>query len=330
MTLPLRTVSSLHTAVSEIGLGCWQLGAEWGPVSDQRAQEVLQAAHRAGVTFFDTADVYGKGLSERRIANFLRSSGARPFVATKVGRFPDPGFPGNFEFEVMRRHVLASRERLGVPILDLVQLHCVPPEHLHRGAVFAHLRRLRDEGVLRAWGASVESVAEAERCLQEPDCASLQLIVNVLRQTPVVSGLLDRCARQGVAVIVRLPLASGLLAGRMRADTKFAPDDHRTFNRDGAGFHVGETFAGLPFAEALQIVDELRPLLPAGVPMAQACMRWLLDHPAVTVVIPGATKPEQVLDNVASAALPPLGAAVHASLRAFWQRRVQPHVRGND
>lgn len=330
MTLPARIVPALRSPVSEIGLGCWQLGAEWGPVSDERAQQVLQAAHRAGVTFFDTADVYGKGLSERRIATFLRSSGARPFVATKVGRFPDPGFPGNFEFEVMRRHVLASRERLGVPVLDLVQLHCVPPEQLQRGAVFGHLRRLRDEGVLRAWGASVESVAEAQRCLQEPDCASLQLIFNVLRQTPVVSGLLDRCARQGVAVIVRLPLASGLLSGRMRADTKFAPDDHRTFNRDGAGFHVGETFAGLPFAEALRIVEDLRPLLPTGVPMAQACIRWILDHPSVTTIIPGATKPEQVLDNVAAAALPPLGASAHAQLREFWQRRVHPHVRGND
>ena len=262
--------------------------------------------------------------------SFLRGSGARPFVATKVGRFPDPGFPGNFEFDVMRRHVLASRERLGVDALDLVQLHCVPPEQLQRGVVFDHLRRLRDEGVLRAWGASVESVAEAERCLQERDCASLQLIVNVLRQTPVASGLLDRCARQGVAVIVRLPLASGLLSGRMTAATKFAPDDHRTFNRDGAGFHVGETFAGLPFAEALRIVDELRPLLPKGVSMAQASMRWLLDHPAVTVVIPGAIRPEQVRENCAAAALPPLTSELHTKLREFWRQRVQPHVRGND
>lgn len=330
MTLPQRLFGASGRKVGAVGLGCWQLGAEWGPVSDADAQAVLQTAHDVGVTFFDTADVYGRGRSEQRIASFLQRSGAQPFVATKVGRFPDPGFPGNFEHATMRRHVLASRERLGVPVLDLVQLHCLPPDQLQRGEVFEHLRRLRAEGVLRAWGASVESVAEAERCLQEPDCASLQLIVNVLRQTPIASGLLDRCARQGVAVIVRLPLASGLLSGRMRADTKFAADDHRTFNRDGAGFHVGETFAGLPYGEALRIVEELRPLLPPQVSMAQACMRWLLDHPAVTVVIPGATRPEQVRENCAAGALPPLDAAAHARLREFWRVRVQPHVRGND
>ena len=326
----VRSFPALGRVVSEIGLGCWQLGAEWGPVSDECAQSVLHTANLSGVTFFDTADVYGSGRSEQRIGQFLAASGARPLVATKVGRFSDRGTTDNFEFETMRRHVMASRARLAVDVVDLVQLHCVPCEQLQRGVVFQHLRRLRDEGVLRAWGASVESVAEAERCLQEKDCASLQLIINVVRQTPVACGLLDRCAAQGVAVIVRLPLASGLLSGHMRADSTFAPDDHRTFNRDGAGFHVGETFAGLPFAEALAIVEELRPLLPADESMAQASLRWLLDHPAVTTVIPGATKPEQVLHNVAAAALPSLGLLRHAQLRAFWQRRVQPHVRSKD
>ena len=325
-----RHLRAAARMIGEIGLGCWQLGAEWGAVSDERAQAVLQAAWDAGVTFFDTADVYGRGRSEQRIGAFMRRTGARPFVATKVGRFPEPGFPGNFEFAAMRAHVLASRQRLGVDCVDLVQLHCVPPAELQRGAVFEHLRRLHSEGVLRAFGASVESVAEAERCLQERDCASLQVIGNVLRQTPFVSGLLDRAAARGVAVIVRLPLASGLLSGRMRADTPFAADDHRAFNRDGAAFHVGETFAGLPFDRALALVDELRALLPTGVPMAPAALRWLLDHPAVTVVIPGATRPEQVLANCRASSLPPLGAEVHARLREFWRQRVQPHVRGND
>ncbi|MBK8098833.1 MAG: aldo/keto reductase [Planctomycetes bacterium] len=324
-----RLFPALSREVSEVGLGCWQLGAEWGDVSDAQAATVLQTAHEHGITFFDTADVYGRGRSERRLQAFL-AAGHRPVVATKVGRFPDPGLPQNVAFEVMRRHVQASRERLGVPILDLVQLHCLPRDLLFAGAAFAHLRRLREDGLLRAWGASVESVAEAERCLQEPDCASLQIIFSVLRQTPAVSGLLDRAAARGVAVIVRLPLASGLLAGNWRPDTKFAADDHRTFNRDGAAFHVGETFAGLPWERALAVVEGVRPLLPVGVPMAVAAMRWVLDHPAVTTVIPGATKPTQVVANASASTVAPFGAERHQRLREYWRTEVQPFVRGND
>ena len=316
--------------VSEIGLGCWQLGAQWGAVSDEQAEAVLQAAHDNGVTFFDTADVYGEGLSEQRVAAFLQRTGATPFVATKCGRFPRPGFPENFGFDVMRTHVLASRERLGVDSLDLVQLHCVPPEQLERGAVFEHLRRLRDEGVLRNWGASVESVAEADRCLQESDWASLQIIFNVLRQTPAVSGLLDRAVDNATAVIVRLPLASGLLSGRMTADRKFADDDHRSYNRDGGAFHVGETFAGLPLDRALRIVDDVGPMLGEKAAMAAASLRWILDHPAVTTVIPGATRAEQVVENCRASAMAPLTAQSHERLRSYWAADVQPFVRGND
>jgi aryl-alcohol dehydrogenase-like predicted oxidoreductase len=324
-----RIFPAANHPVSEIGLGCWQLGAEWGDVPDERAQQVLQAALDSGITYFDTADVYGRGRSEQRIAAFLQRTGARPFVATKVGRFPDPGMPANFRFETMRQHVLASRQRLHVDVLDLVQLHCVPPADLARGEVFDHLRKLRDEGVLRHWGASVESVAEAERCLMERDCASLQLIVNVFRQTPVEK-LFGTAAERGVAIIVRLPLASGLLSGHMRADSTFAADDHRTFNRDGGAFHVGETFAGLPLGNGVELVERLRPMLPEDVPMAQSALRWILDHPAVTTVIPGATRAEQVRANAAASAQGPLGTATHDALRTFWQQHVQPHVRGND
>lgn len=324
-----RLFAAAARQVSEIGLGCWQLGAEWGEVSDAAAEAVLQAAVAAGIDFFDTADVYGKGRSEQRLGDFLRRTGTRPFVATKVGRFPDPGMPANFAFETMRRQVLASRQRLGVDQLDLVQLHCMPPAELVRGQLFDHLRRLRDDGVLRQWGASVESIAEAEICLGQRDCASLQIIFNVLRQTPA-EALLDRAAERGVAIIVRLPLASGLLSGRMRADTRFAADDHRSFNRDGAAFHVGETFAGLPFDLALGLVEQLRAMLPAELPMATAALRWILDHPAVTTVIPGATRAEQVHANVAASAAAPLGPALHRQLQAFWRQQVRPHVRGND
>jgi aryl-alcohol dehydrogenase-like predicted oxidoreductase len=325
-----RLLGKTQRFVGEVGLGCWQIGAEWGEVPEARAMAVLEQALQRGVTFFDTADVYGKGRSERLVGQCLRGARARPFVATKVGRFPDPGFPGNFAFEAMRRHVLGSRERLGVERIDLVQLHCLPPQELERGAVFDHLRRLQQEGVVAHWGASVESVAEADRCLREPDCSSLQVICSVLRQTPMSSGLLARASKQKVAILARLPLASGLLSGRMTAATVFAADDHRTFNRDGLAFHVGETFAGLEFEDGLRLVAKLGTLLPPGLPMAQAALRWLLDHDEVTVVIPGASRPEQIAENCAASALPPLGPVLHAALREFFQKEVKPLVRGND
>ncbi len=326
--------------VSEVGLGCWQLGAEWGEVSDDAADGILRAAVDEGVTFFDTADVYGRGRSEQLVARTLAGLGRqdrdRCFVATKVGRMPDPGFPANFGYDVMRRHVEDSCRRLKVDQLDLVQLHCVPPEVLERGEVFDHLRRCRDDGLLKHWGASVESSAEAHRCLQEPDCASLQLICNVLRQTPVVGGLLARCQEQGVAVVVRLPLASGLLSGRMDAGRQFGADDHRSFNRQGEAFHVGETFAGLPFERGLELVERVRAVCAAGgrptdgSGLAMLSLRWILDHKAVTTVIPGATRRQQVRENSRAGLLEPLGEEMHAALAELWRTEVQPLVRGRD
>lgn len=323
-----RTFPASDSPVSEIGLGCWQLGAEWGAVTDEDAQRILRAAWAAGITFFDTADVYGAGRSERRVGRFLRETGATPFVATKLGRFPEPGWPWNFQGATIERHVDASRERLGVDTLDLVQLHCVPTDVLERGDAFAALRRLREAGKIAAWGASVETMRQADLCLRQPDCASLQVIFNLFRQEPR-DRLFDRCAAQGVAVIVRLPLSSGLLGGRMTAATAFAPDDHRSFNRDGDAFHVGETFTGLPFETGLALVDELRELVPAGADLALLAQRFVLDHPAVTTVITGATKPWQVARNAAASELPPLSAALHWRLRAWERDRVRPHVRGH-
>jgi aryl-alcohol dehydrogenase-like predicted oxidoreductase len=323
-----RLIPATSSPVSAIGLGCWQLGAEWGRVSDEEAQRILRGALDAGITFFDTADVYGAGRSERRIGRFLRETGSRPFVATKLGRFPEPGWPWNFRPATIRRHVEASCARLGVEALDLVQLHCVPTEVLERGEAFETLRRLRDEGRIRAFGASVETFRQAELCLREPDCASLQVIFNLFRQEPR-EALFERCRRQGVALIVRLPLSSGLLSGRMTAATRFAADDHRSFNRDGAAFHVGETFTGLPLQEGLALVDELRAIAPAGVDLAAFAQRWILDHPAVTTVITGATRPAQVRTNAGVADLPPLPRALHARLAAWQRERVRPHLRGH-
>lgn len=323
-----RRFAATGDPVSEIGLGCWQLGAEWGEVSDTDAQEVLRAAWENGITFFDTADVYGAGRSERRVGRFLGETRATPFVATKLGRYPEPGWPWNFRPTTIRRHVEASLARLGVEAIDLVQLHCVPTEVLERGEAFATLRALRDEGKLRAWGASIETPRQADLCLREADCASLQVIFNLFRQSPRDT-LFERCRARGIAVIVRLPLSSGLLSGRMTHATKFADDDHRSFNRDGAAFHVGETFTGLPFETGLDLVDELRHVAPHGVDLAAFAQRWILDHDAVTTVITGATKPHQVVRNAAVSAMPPLRRALHARLAAWEREAVRPHVRGH-
>lgn len=321
-------------AVSEIGLGCWQLGAaDWGNIDDAKAEQILSEAFALGVKFWDTADVYGAGLSERRIGRFLAgvAKGQRPFLATKLGRFSDPGWPKNFTYDGMRRHTEASLERLGVDRVDLTQLHCIPAEIMRQGDVFESLRKFQAEGLIGSFGASVETVAEALECLEVPGLASLQVIFNTLRQKPATE-LFDKARAKGVALIIRLPLASGLLSGRMTAETTFAENDHRTYNRDGQAFNVGETFGGLPFAKGVALVDELAVLLAAEglseTPLPQLALRYCLDFPAVTTVIPGASSVAQVRSNVAAANLPALPARTHDVLRQFYQTQVAPHIRG--
>ena len=314
-------------AAGEVGVGTWQLGGDWGEVSDETALATLRAAHEAGTNFLDTADVYGAGRSERLIGRFLRETGAKVFVATKLGRFGDPGWPQNFTRAVVRRHTEASLQRLGVEALDLTQLHCVPPEVLQRGELFGWLRELQAEGKIRAFGASVESMDEAAWCVQQDGCASLQIIFNLFRQKPIASLFAAARARR-VALIVRLPLASGLLAGKFTGATRFPATDHRNYNRDGQAFNVGETFAGLPFAKGVELADALKPLVPAGSTLAELALRWCLDFDAVSVIIPGAKNPEQARANARVSALPPLPPALHRRLAEFYQREVHAHIRG--
>jgi aryl-alcohol dehydrogenase-like predicted oxidoreductase len=316
--------------VSEVGIGCWQIGGtEWGDVTDPQALDTLQAAAEAGVTFIDTADIYGDGRSERLIGQFLQERGDRErfFIATKLGRRSQPGWPENFSPAVVRQHTEDSLRRLGVEWLDLTQTHCLPQEELQRHRVFETLATLQSEGKIRGFGASVETVAEALECLRVPGLRSLQIIFNLFRQQPI-EALLPAAQAAGVALIVRLPLASGLLAGKFRLDSQFAVTDHRHFNREGQSFNVGETFAGVPWELGLQVVEQWRPLVPAGATMAQWALRWCLDHPAVTVVIPGAKHAEQARQNAASSDLAPLPAETHRQLREQFQAEVQPHVRG--
>jgi len=325
-----RTFGKTGRAVGEIGLGTWQLGASWGDVSDETAMATLRAAYDAGTTFFDTADVYGMGRSETFIGQFLKELGAdsgKVFVATKLGRFSPPGWPENFSRMGIRLHTEASLKRLGVERIDLTQLHCVPGEVMARGEIFESLRELQREGKIGAFGASVESMVEALTCLRQPDLAALQIIFNIFRRKPIAA-LFEAAKKQNVALIVRLPLASGLLGGKMTAATTFAANDHRNFNADGQKFNVGETFAGLPFVQGVALADALKPLVPAGMTLPEMALRWCLDFDAVSVLIPGAKNPDQARANTRAAALPKLSAELHAQLAEFYTREVAAQIRG--
>lgn len=325
-----RPFGNTGRSVGEIGLGTWQLGANWGDVTDEVALATLRAAWEAGTTLFDTADVYGAGRSEKLIGKFLRETPAArtgAYVATKLGRFSPPGWPENFTRAGVRAHTEASLQRLGVDALDLTQFHCIPFEVLQRGEVFEHARELKREGKIRDFGVSVESMAEADFCVRQEGVAALQIIFNIFRQKPVHT-LFAEAKKRNVALIVRLPLASGLLGGKMTKGTQFPANDHRNFNCDGQQFNVGETFAGLPFPKGVELADALKPLVPAGQTLADLALRWCLDFDAVSVLIPGAKNPDQARANTRASALPPLGADLHGRLAEFYRRDVAAHIRG--
>ena len=320
-----RTLGSNGFEVGEVGLGCWQLGGtEFGPLDEETAHQILSAAKGSGSNFFDTANVYGSGRSERLIGKFLREHGDGITVASKTGR---EVYPDGYSEENLRKSILESNEKLGLNCLDLVQLHCVPHSILQAGEIFDWLRALREEGLIRHFGASVESVEEGLTCLEHDDLLSLQVIFNPFRQK-LIEELFPRAADQGVGIIVRLPLASGLLSGKFGAGTTFGEGDHRNFNRDGACFNVGETFAGIPFEKGLELTEQLRPLVPEGMTMAQMSQRWILDFKAVSVIIPGASSPEQARENATVSTLSPLSGELHDTLRQFYLGNVHEHIRG--
>ncbi|HQR35057.1 MAG TPA: aldo/keto reductase [Blastocatellia bacterium] len=321
-----RKFNHTNFACSEVGLGCWQLGgSDWGDVSDQEACDILAKAVDYGLNFFDTADVYGDGRSETLIGNFLKSTKADIFVATKLGRRQI--YPDKYTETSVRSATEESLRRLQTDALDLTQLHCIPIEVLRQGEVFEWLRRLKDEGKIKNFGASVESMEEASICLKQEGLSSLQIIFNIFRQKPVVE-LFDEAKAKSVSLIVRLPLASGLLGGKLTKQSSFPANDHRNYNRDGQFFNVGETFAGLPFELGVDLADELRQFVPGGMTMAQWAMRWILDFDAVTVIIPGATKIQQVADNASVTDLSPLSEDTHRQLEIFYQQKVAQHIRG--
>lgn len=327
MLLPKRPFQSAF--ISEIGLGTWQLGsADWGHITEQDAFAILQAYVDQGGNFIDTADVYGTGISERTIGKFLQQQSAEVFVASKLGRRSDSGFgwPQNFTYEFMRRQVESTLENLQIKQLFLEQLHCIPTEELQKGDVFDHLRRLQDEQLIRYWGVSVETAEEALICLQQEGLASLQIIFNLFRQH-IADEIFALAQEKGVALIVRVPLASGLLAGKFTHQTQFTATDHRHYNANGEAFNVGETFSGVAFDEGVELTKEIAQLLPDN-RLAQWSIRWILDHPAVTTVIPGATKVSQVETNGEAALLPALSTGIHKALRELYDSQIKKKIRG--
>lgn len=326
MSLTTRAFGSSGIDTTAIGFGAWAIGGTWGEVTEVDAKATLNATLDAGVTFLDTADVYGDGRSERLIRDVLATrSGPRPFVATKAGRRLNPHEAQGYTKDNLTAFVDRSRNNLGMDTLDLLQLHCPPTAVYYEPAVFHTLDALVDEGKIARYGVSVEKVEEGLKAIEFPNVASVQIIYNMFRQRPAEL-FLKEARRRGVAVIVRVPLASGMLTGKMNRETEFAQDDHRSFNRDGSAFDKGETFAGVPYDVALDAVDEIRPLVPGGATMAQMALRWILMNDAVSVVIPGARRPDQARANAEADALAPLPPETMDKVRGIYEARIAPHV----
>ena len=320
-----RILGGTERSVGVVGLGAWQLGADWGHVSEDEAMAVLATAVDDGVTFIDTADVYGDGRSERLIGRFLRERGEIGLtVATKMGRRV-PQEPQAYSLDNFRAWTDRSRENLGVGTLDLVQLHCPPTEVFHTDAVFDALDTLVAEERIAAYGVSVETCDEALAAIARPGVASVQIILNTLRLKPL-EAVLPAAAQAGVAIIARVPLASGLLSGRYDEQTTFPDDDHRTYNRHGEAFDVGETFSGVDYAIGLAAVRRLSALVPDKATTAQFALRWIIDQPGVTVVIPGARNPAQAKANAEAAALAPLDEPVQAAVKQIYDELIRPQL----
>lgn len=321
-----RPLGRTGREVSVIGLGCWQLGSDWGEVEESDALGVLHAAVDAGVTFLDTADVYGDGRSETLIGRFLEERpDAGVTVATKMGRRADPHVPEAFTLDAFRGWVDRSRRNLGVDTLDLVQLHCPPTPVYRDDAVFDALDSLVEEQRIAAYGVSVETVEEALLALARPNVASIQIIFNVFRRKPIEQ-VLPAALAADVAIIGRVPLASGLLSGKYDENTTFADDDHRAYNRNGEAFDVGETFSGVPFEVGVAAAREVALCTADGATTAQTALRWGIDQPGVTTLIPGARNGDQARANAAAASIDPLPASVQARLEDIYDHRIREHV----
>lgn len=311
--------------VSEVSFGAWAIGSAWGKVDDSESMRALHSAVDLGVNFIDTADVYGDGRSERLIARLRKERSETLYVATKAGRRLDPHTADGYNAKNLTAFVERSLQNLDVDALDLLQLHCPPAEVYYRPEVFGALDELAAAGKIRYYGVSVEKVEEALKAIEYPNVQSVQIIFNMFRHRPAEL-FFGEAQRRRVGILARVPLASGLLTGRMTPQTTFEANDHRSYNRHGEKFDVGETFSGVPYDAGLSAVSELKTLIPAGATMAQLALRWILMFEAVTCVIPGGKRPDQVADNVGAADLPPLSAGQMAKVRDVYDSFVRASV----
>jgi len=320
-----RTLGRTGWNVSDVSFGAWAVGGTWGPVEDDESLAAMHKAVDLGVNFFDTADVYGDGRSERLIKRLRSERSEEIHVATKAGRRLNPHAAEGYTKENLEAFINRSRENLGVDTLDLLQLHCPPTPVYYTPEVFEALEDFAKAGKIKHWGVSVEKVEEGLKAMEFPGCQSIQIIFNIFRQRPAEL-FLDIAKLRQVGVLARLPLSSGMLTGKLKADTHFAADDHREFNRDGAGFDKGETFSGVPYEVGLAAVEELRPLVPAGMTMGQFALRWILMFDGVTCAIPGGKRPDQVEQNCAASDLPHLTVETMAAVRDIYNRRIRGQV----
>ena len=321
-----RQLGKTGFKVSEVSLGTWQVGGKWGSGFDDRlAESILEGAMDAGVNFIDTADVYENRQSEAAAGRVVRRRDERIYTATKCGRFISPHVDSGYTPEALRGYVERSLKNSGLEALDLIQLHCPPTAVYYRPEIFELFERLKDEGKILNLGVSVEKVEEALKAVEYPNVTTVQIIFNMFRPRPAEL-FFEQARKKNVGVIVRVPLASGLLTGLYDRKTAFGTEDHRSFNRQGAAFDKGETFSGIPFEAGLDAVEELKAILPAGGNLAPYAIRWILDYPEVSTVIPGASKLEHLESNLAAASLPPLSEEVHRRITALYESRIKTHV----
>ncbi len=322
-----RKLGNTGLEVSAVSFGTWAIGGSWGNVDQRTALDALARAMDAGVNFFDTADVYGDGRAERLLAQATKGREDAVHIATKFCRQGDVHDPQTYAMKTVRAYCEGSLRRLEREALDLYQIHCPPKEIIEQGDVFHVLDELKREGKIRHYGVSVETVEEGLLAIRHPGVSALQVIFNIFRQKPAAE-LFPHTWAKGVGILVRLPLASGLLTGKFTADDTFAEDDHRNFNRDGQAFNVGETFAGLPFAKGVELAEQLRPIANERGSMARASMRWILDDGRISCVIPGFKNSAQIDDNLAALDVRPFAPEERKQLEDFYESRVKPFIRG--
>lgn len=325
LNMKYRTFGKTGWKVSEVSLGTWALGGDWGHVSESDAKEVLRKAIEKGINFFDTADVYGDGRSERLIGEVLKETDKKVYVATKFGRRLSPHISSGYTRENLEKFLDRSLKNLGAETVDLIQLHCPPTDIYYKPEVFEILDDFVEEGKIQHYGVSVEKVEEALKAVEYPGVASVQIIFNIFRQRPSEL-LFEQCRKKNVAIIARVPLASGLLTGKMTPQTTFPPNDHRNYNRQGQAFDVGETFAGVDFETGLKAVEELKKIKPEGITCAQMALKWILMHPEVSCVIPGAKNLKQLEDNISASEVADFSPEVMAGIRAVYEKFIKPSV----